>query len=65
LGQPYERASHNESQGNLLVVALFHAGVDVAVASAASSPVAIDTVGALIALWGIAVVLTVCPHRLA
>ena len=63
--QPYERASHNESRGNLLVVALFHAGVDVAVASAGSSPAAIDTVGALITLWGIAVVLTVGPHRLA
>ena len=56
---------YNESRGSLLVVALFHAGVDVAFTSAASSPVAVNTAGALITLWGIAVVVTAGPHRWA
>ena len=56
---------YNESRGSLLVVALFHAGVDVAFTSAASSPVVTNTAGALITLWGIAVVMAVGPRRLA
>ena len=56
---------YNETRGSLLVVALFHAGVDVAFTSAASSPVAVNTAGALITLWGIAVLLTVGPRQLA
>ena len=54
-----------ESRGSLLVVALFHAGVDVAFTSEASSPVVINTAGALITLWGIAGVLRFGPRRLA
>jgi len=46
-------------------VALFHAGVDVAFSSSASSPVVINTAGALITLWGIAVMLMAGPRRLA
>ena len=56
---------YNESRGSLLVVALFHAGVDVAFTSDASSPIVINSAGALITLWGIAVVLVVGPRRLA
>ncbi len=56
---------YNESWGSLLVVALFHAGVDVAFTSAASSPVVVNTAGALITLWGVAVVLTVGRRHLA
>ncbi|MEO8154129.1 MAG: CPBP family intramembrane glutamic endopeptidase [Rhizobacter sp.] len=55
---------YNESRGSLLVVAIFHAGVDVAFTSDASSPVVVNTAGALITLWGIAVVLTVGRRRL-
>ena len=56
---------YNESQGSLLVVALFHAGVDVAFTSAASSPVAVNTAGALITLWGVTVILTAGSRRVA
>ena len=56
---------YNESRGSLLVVALFHAGVDVAFTSAASSPVAVNTAGALITLWGVAVILTAGSRRVA
>jgi len=56
---------YNESRGSLLVVALFHAGVDVAFTSDASSPVVVNTAGALITLCGIAVALLVGPRRLA
>ena len=56
---------YNESRGSLLVVALFHGGVDVAFTSAASSPVAVNTAGALITLWGAAVVLTAGSRRSA
>jgi len=56
---------HACRRGSLLVVALFHAGVDVAFSSSASSPVVINTAGALITLWGIAVMLMAGPRRLA
>ena len=55
---------YNQSRGSLLVVALFHAGVDVAFTSDASSPVVINTAGALITLWGVAVVMVAGPRRL-
>ena len=56
---------YNESRGSLLVVALCHAAVDVAFTSAASSPIAVNTAGALITLWGVAVVLTAGSRRWA
>ena len=56
---------YNESRGSLLVVALFHGGVDVAFTSATSSPVAVNTAGALITLWGAAVVMTAGSRRSA
>ena len=56
---------YNESRGSLLVVALFHAGVDVAFTSAASSPFAVNTAGALITLAGVAVILTAGSRRVA
>ena len=55
---------YNQSRGSLLVVALFHAGVDVAFTSDASSPVVINTAGALITLWGVAVVMVAGSRRL-
>ncbi len=56
---------YNESRGSLLVVALFHAAVDVAFTSAASSPIAVNTAGSLITLCGIAVIVAVGPRHLA
>jgi len=55
----------NESRGRLFAAAMFHARVDVAFTSAASSPVAVTTAGALITLRGDAVVLTVGQRHLA
>lgn len=46
----------NESRGSLLVVALFHASVDVAFTSDVSSEMVVNIAGALITFWGIAVV---------
>ena len=46
-------------------VALLHAAVDVAFTSVASSPIASNTAGVLITVWGIGVVLMARPHRLA
>lgn len=56
---------YNESRGSLLVVAVFHAGVDVAFTSDVSSPFVINTAGALITIWGIIVVLAAGPRYLA
>ena len=55
----------NESRGRLFAAAMFHARVDVAFTSAASSPVAVTTAGALITLRGDAVVLTIGRRYLA
>lgn len=49
---------YTSSRGSLLVVALFHASVDVAFTSAASSSVVTNTLGVLITLWGLAALLT-------
>ncbi|MEO7425679.1 MAG: CPBP family intramembrane glutamic endopeptidase [Fibrobacteria bacterium] len=43
---------YNSSRGSLLVVALFHATVDVAFTSGFSSPFAVNAAGAVITLWG-------------
>ncbi len=56
---------YNESRGSLLVVALFHASVDVAFTSSVSSPSAVNTAGALITLWGLAVLAIAGPRCLS
>ena len=55
---------YNESRGSILVVALFHAAVDVAFTSSVSSPFVVDATGALITLWGIAVLIIAGPRYL-
>ena len=56
---------YNESGGSILVVALFHAGVDLAFTSNVSSQFAINAAGALITIWGIVVLLAAGPGYLA
>lgn len=56
---------YNESQGSILVVALFHAAIDVAFTSSASSPFVVNATGALITFWGIAVILVAGPRYLS
>ncbi len=56
---------YNESRGSLMVVALFHAGIDVAFTSNVSSQFAINAAGALITIWGIIVLLAAGPGHLA
>jgi uncharacterized protein len=46
---------YNDSQGSVLVVALFHAAMDVAFTSDLHSPLAFGIAGALLTLWGLGV----------
>ncbi|MEP6765209.1 MAG: CPBP family intramembrane glutamic endopeptidase [Gemmatimonadaceae bacterium] len=55
----------NESRGSILVVALFHAAIDVAFTSSLTSPFIVSASGALITLWGIAVLLIAGPRYLS
>jgi uncharacterized protein len=48
---------YNRSGGSLLVVALFHSTIDVAFTSELSSPLVMNVTGALVTVWGIAVLL--------
>lgn len=56
---------YNESRGSLLVVALFHATVDVALTSDISSPSVVNVAGALITCWAIIVLITAGPRYLS
>jgi hypothetical protein len=56
---------YNASRGSVLVVALFHATVDVAFTSDVASPLVVNATGALVTLWGIAVLAAVGPRHLA
>ena len=56
---------YNTSQGSILAVALFHATVDVAFTSSASSPFVTNAIGALISFWGIAVIVVAGPRYLS
>ena len=56
---------YNESRGSILVVALFHATVDVAFTLGISSPSVSNAVGALITIWGIAVLVVAGPRYLS
>lgn len=56
---------YNESRGSILVVALFHAAVDVAFTSGISSPTMVNAAGALITFWGIVVLVAAGPRYLS
>lgn len=56
---------YNGSRGSLLVVALFHAAVDVVFTSNISSPFVVSTAGALITIWGGIVLLAAGPVHLS
>lgn len=56
---------YNGSRGSLLLVALFHAGIDVVFTSQSSSPVAVSIAGALITVWGVIVVVAAGPGYLS
>jgi membrane protease YdiL (CAAX protease family) len=55
----------NQSRGSILVVALFHAAVDVAFTSRVSSEFIINGAGAIITIWGICVLVVAGPRYLA
>ena len=56
---------YNGSKGSLLVVALFHAAVDVAFTSAISSPLVVNMAGALITVCGFIVLVVTGPGYLS
>ena len=56
---------YNGSRGSLLVVALFHAAVDVAFTSSISSPSLVNVAGALITFGGIIVLVAAGPRYLS
>ena len=56
---------YNSSRGSLLVVAIFHATVDVAFTSTVASPMVVNVLGAFITVWGVAVVLVAGPRFLS
>lgn len=56
---------YNESRGSILVVALFHATVDVASTSNLASPLVGSAMGVLITLWGLAVLVIAGPRCLS
>ncbi|MEO8068817.1 MAG: type II CAAX endopeptidase family protein [Flavobacteriales bacterium] len=55
----------NSSRGSLLVVAIFHATVDIAFTCEAATPAVVGILGALITMWGIAVVFIFKPKDLS
>jgi len=55
---------YNRSRGSILVVALFHAAVDVAFTSSVASPLAVNVIGGLITIWGMAVLVMAGPRKL-
>jgi membrane protease YdiL (CAAX protease family) len=56
---------YNESRGSLLVVALFHAAVDIVFTSDISSQSVTNAAGALITFWGIIVLVAAGPAYLS
>ena len=56
---------YNESRGSILVVALFHAAVDVVFTSSISSPFVVSATGALITVWGFIVLVAAGPRYLS
>ncbi len=56
---------YNESHGSLLVVALFHAAIDIVFTSDISSQAVVTTSGVLVTFWGIIVLLITGPATLS
>lgn len=56
---------YNESRGSLLVVALFHAAIDVVFTADIASSFVVNAAGTLITLWGLTVVVFAGPRFLA
>src|SRR5688572_27839140 len=56
---------YNSSRGSLLVVAIFHAAIDVVFTSHTSSPIVVNVAGALITVAGVIVVVAVGPGYLS
>jgi membrane protease YdiL (CAAX protease family) len=56
---------YNESRGSILVVALFHASVDIVFTSDMTSQFVVNSIGALVTLWGIIVLITAGPRYLS
>jgi uncharacterized protein len=56
---------YNASRGSVLVVALFHATIDVAFTSDIASPLVVNATGALVTACGLAVLLVAGPRDLA
>jgi membrane protease YdiL (CAAX protease family) len=56
---------YNGSRGSLLMVAIFHAGIDVVFTSQSSSPVVVNVAGALITVWGVIVLIAAGPRYLS
>jgi hypothetical protein len=56
---------YNESRGSILVVAIFHATVDVAFTSSVASTSVVNITGALITLWGLIVLIVAGPRCLS
>jgi membrane protease YdiL (CAAX protease family) len=56
---------YNESKGSLLVVALFHAAVDIVFTSDISSQPVITTAGVLMTCWGFIVLVVTGPNYLS
>ncbi|MEO7424541.1 MAG: CPBP family intramembrane glutamic endopeptidase [Fibrobacteria bacterium] len=55
----------NESHGSILVVALFHATVDIAFTSEMSTPFVVNAAGSVITIFGIAVLIFAGPRYLS
>lgn len=56
---------YNESRGSVLVVAFFHAGIDVVFTSDVASPALTSATGAVVTVWGLAVLALAGPGDLA
>ena len=56
---------YNESRGSILIVAVFHATVDVAFTSSIATPPVVSIAGALITIWGIIVLLVAGARHLS
>ena len=56
---------YNETRGSLLVVSVFHATIDVAFTAGIDSAFAMNALGAMVTLWGLAVLVFAGPRFLA
>ena len=56
---------YNQSRGSLLVVAVFHATIDVAFTAHTASPLVVNITGALVTVWGVLVVILAGPRALS